>query len=393
MKLGASSSRTWILMGAVLLTTAGSAQRTASNPNNPPTRPGNPNRAPTTPEMIQPTFISGKVLLEGGGALPEPVAIERICNGVVRRKSYTDFKGQFEFQLGSNMAFQDASENDSRILPNSQTRTAAPEERRLMDISGCEFRAVLAGYQSSMVTVRSTKETWQYEIGTIFMKRMGDAPGTTVSVTSMAAPRNAMKAYEKAQKAGQDRPMDAEKELRKAVEIYPQFAAAWNMLGDLDRQREKFDLARDEYDHATYADPQFVSPVYGLALIAMQERKWADAVRLSDQVLKLNAQAFPAAYFFNAAANYNQQRFDLAEESAKKFKTLDSQHSHPDVCLLLSYIYSRRAEYAGAAREIRDYLAIRPNAPGAEALTTEAKRFEDLSVSAKRNNPAGAISH
>ena len=385
MKLGSSSSKTWILIGAILLTTAGVAQKAAGPSNNPPPRPNINNRTPATPEMIQPTFVSGKVLLEGGGALPEPVAIERICNGTVRREGYTDFKGQFEFQLGANMAFQDASENDTRILPNSQMRSTGPGGRRVTDLTGCEFRAVLAGYHSSVVTVRSTGETWQYEIGTIFMKRMGDAPGTTVSVTSMAAPKNAMKAFEKAEKARQDRPMDAEKELRKAVEIYPQFAAAWNMLGDLDRQREKLDLARDEYNHATSADPQFVSPVFGLAIIAMQERKWAEAVRFSDQVLKLNAQAFPAAYFFNAAANYNQQRFDVAEESAKRFKTLDTQHTHPDVCLLLSYLYSRRGEYAGAAREIRDYLAIQPNAPGAEALLTEAKRFEDLSVSAKRN--------
>jgi outer membrane protein assembly factor BamD (BamD/ComL family) len=75
---------------------------------------------------------------------------------------------------------------------------------------------------------------------------------------------------------------------------------------------------------------------------------------------------------------------EAAEESAKKFKALDTQHSHPDVCLLLSYIYSDKQDYAGAAHEIRDYLAAAPNSPNAEALRTEAKRLEDLSVSAKR---------
>src|SRR5262249_29579921 len=199
MKLGSSCCKTWILIGVALLATAGAAQKTAGTPNNPP-RLGIPNRTPATPEIVQPTFISGRVLLEGGGAVPEPVAIERICNGVVRREGYTDFKGIFEFQLGTNMAFQDASENDSRILPNAQTRQTTPGGRRLMDLTGCEFRAVLAGYHSTVVTVRATGETWQYEIGTIFMKRMGDAPGTTVSVTSMAAPRNAVRAHEKAGK-------------------------------------------------------------------------------------------------------------------------------------------------------------------------------------------------
>lgn len=127
-----------------------------------------------------------------------------------------------------------------------------------------------------------------------------------------------------------------------------------------------------------------MNPTYGLAMIAMQEKKWEEAVRLTDQVVKLNAVAFPLIYFFSAAANYNLQKFDAAEDSAKKFKALDTQHAHPDVCLLLSYVLSRKQDYAGAAREIRDFLAASPNAPDAEALKTEAKRFEDLSVSAKR---------
>ena len=94
--------------------------------------------------------------------------------------------------------------------------------------------------------------------------------------------------------------------------------------------------------------------------------------------------AFPLAYFFNAAANYNQQKFDVSEESARKYETLDTQHEHPDVCLLLSYILTRKKDYAGAAREIRDYLAVAPNAPDADTLKIQVQRLEELSVSAQR---------
>jgi tetratricopeptide (TPR) repeat protein len=119
-------------------------------------------------------------------------------------------------------------------------------------------------------------------------------------------------------------------------------------------------------------------------MIAAQEKKWDEAIRFSDQVIKLNAAAYPIAYFLNAAANYNLQKFELAEESARKFKALDTQHTHPDVCLLLSYVLSARQDYAAAAREIRDYLTLAPHSPDAESLANEAKRYEDLSVSAKR---------
>ncbi len=353
-----------------------------------PSRSNTPStRTPGTPDLSStPIFVSGKVMLQGGGAPHEPVPIERVCNGTVRREGYADTKGQFEFQLGQNLTFQDASENDSRITPSSQSRSGSNTSLRPLELNGCELRAVLAGYQSSTVILRTMGgDTWQYEVGTILLTRIGNAPGTTISVTSMAAPKDAMRAYEKAQKIKAEKPAEAEKELNKAVKIYPQFAAAWTLLGDMHRERNDFDAARSDYTQAVAADPQFVNPNYGLAMISAKEKKWDDAVRFTDQVIKLNSAAYPVVYFLNAAANYNLQKFAPAEESAKKFKALDTQHSHPDVCLLLSYLYSGRQDYAGAAREIREYLVLAPNSPDAESLKNDAKRFEDLSVSAKKD--------
>ena len=343
-------------------------------------------RIPSSPDASnKPIFISGKVMLQGGGALPEPVPIERVCNGLTRREGYSDLKGGFEFQLGTNVTFQDASEDDNHRSINGQSRSGNGTGK-LNDLNGCELRAVLAGYQSSVVLLRTLGgDSWQYEVGTIFLKRIGDAPGTTISVTSMAAPKNAMHAYEKAQKLRAAKPDEAEKELNKAVKIYPKFAAAWTLLGDMRRELKDFAGARSDYTQAIAADPAFVNPNYGLAMIAAQEKKWDDALRFSDEVIKLNSAAYPVAYFLNAAANYNLQKYAPAEDSAKKFKSLDTQHTHPEVCLLLSYLYSGRQDYGAAAREIREYLVLAPNSPEAESLKSDAKRFEDLSVSAKKD--------
>ena len=384
---GRSSTR--LMIATVLLVSTATAQRGsgssgsagASSRSIPSTRTTGAPDAST-----KPVFVSGKVMLQGGGALPEPIPIERVCNGTVRREGYADTKGQFEFQLGMNLTFQDASENDGRISPTLQSRPGSGNSLRPLDLNGCELRAVLAGYQSSVVSLRAMGgDTWQYEVGTIFLKRIGNAPGTTISVTSMAAPKDAMRALAKAEKIKAEKPAEAEKELNKAVKIYPQFAAAWTLLGDLHREHNDFNTARTDYAQAIAADPQFVNPSYGLAMMAAQEKKWDDAIRLTEQVIKLNSAAYPLAYFLNAAANYNSQKFAPAEESAKKFKALDVQHTRPEVCLLLSYLYSGRQDYAAAAREIREYLTLAPNSPDAESLKNDAKRFEDLSVSAKRD--------
>jgi tetratricopeptide (TPR) repeat protein len=342
-------------------------------------------RIPTNPDLsVQPTFIVGKVMMDGGAALPEPVAIERLCNGSVRREGYTDFKGHFQIQLGTSFGFQDASENDPRSSTAQIPRPSAQSGNRSpMNLTGCEFRAVLAGFQSSTVMLRSVSDGFQTEVGTIILKRMGDAKGTTVSLTSMAAPKDAKQAFEKGRKAlSEDKFDEAVKQLDKATEKYPQFAAAWSLLGDIHQQHEQFDKAGEEYKKALAADPQYVNPLYGLALIAAQEKKWQEVADYTRQVITLNAYAFPSAYFYNGAANYNVGKFDVAEESARKYKA-GGDRKHPEVSLLLGSVLARKEDYSGAAQQLRDYLAMVPTAANANELQAKISQYDQLSLAKK----------
>jgi len=322
--------------------------------------------------------------MDGGANLPEPVAIERLCNGSVRREGYTDFKGHFQIQLGSNFGFQDASENDPRAATGQlQKPSGQTGNRGSVNLTGCEFRAVLAGFQSSTVMLRSIGDSFQTELGTIILKRMGDAKGSTVSLTSMAAPKDAKQAFEKGRKAlSEDKVDEAVKELDKATAKYPQFAAAWSLLGDIHQQHDQLDKADEEYKKALAADPQFVNPLYGLAVIAAQEKKWQDVADYSAQVINLNAYAFPSAYFFNAAANYNVGKLDLAEASARKYKA-STDRKHPEVSLLLASVLARKEDYSGAAQQLKDYLAAIPNPPNANELQAQIKQYEQLSMAKK----------
>jgi len=372
-----------MLLSAVLLCATSVAQRTSGNSSS--SRGSTPSRTTTGPDLsTQPTFIAGKVMMDGGASLPEPVAIERLCNGSVRREGYTDFKGHFQIQLGTNFGFQDASENDPRATSGQTPQTSGQSgSTNRSSLNGCEFRAVLAGYQSSTVMLRITGDSFESELGNIVLKRLGDVPGTKISLTSMTAPRDAKQAFEKGRKAlSQDKLDEAIKDLEKATEKYPQFAAAWSMLGDIHQESEQFDKATEEYRKALAADPQYVNPLFGLAVIAAKQKKWQEVANYSAQVMSLNAYAFPSAYFFNAAANYNVGRFDVAEESARKYKA-SSDHKHPEVSLLLGSILARKEDYSGAAQQLRDYLASAPNAPNANELQTKIKQYDQLSMAKK----------
>src|SRR5262249_6131902 len=102
------------------LPTGGTGTGTGTpTPGMPGTTPGvpNPNQFPNPnqnnnrfPEQPRPIFLSGKVILDDGTPPPEPVTIERVCNGTPHAEAYTDSKGRFSFQLGQSQGvLQDAS--------------------------------------------------------------------------------------------------------------------------------------------------------------------------------------------------------------------------------------------------------------------------------------------
>lgn len=372
-------------MAICVLAQTVAAQKGGSVSNSGRTAP--PPRLPTTPDTPQqPLFISGRVALEGGHVLAEPVAIERVCNGLTRREGYTDFKGHFQFQLGTQaFGFQDASENDSRSIPTltATRRGSQAGTCQVFASQGCEIRAVLPGFQSSSVLLRSSDcDSFQMEVGTIMLKRLGDVKGSAISVTSMTAPKGARQAFEKGTKAfSEDKLAEAQKELEKAVRIDPQYAAAWSRLGDVQHRQNHVEEARAAYNNAMQADPQYVNPIFGLSLIAIAEKNWQQAADLTAKVGSLNAYAFPAALFYNAAANYNLGNYEAAQESAKKYKSIDAEHHHPEVSLLMSNILVQKRDFAGAAQLIREYLAAVPNAADAAQLQARAKGYDDLSLS------------
>ncbi|HLW55536.1 MAG TPA: tetratricopeptide repeat protein [Candidatus Angelobacter sp.] len=375
------SSRRWItIMAAVIVATqAGFSQKGGNKPNTSVTAPPNmPPFSDTNPFQSRPLYVSGNVILQGGLAPTEPIAIERVCNGIARREGYTDFKGQFQIQLGNSaIQFQDVSESPSNNDQGTLNQKMNQSNRTRYE--GCELRALLSGYQSTAVLLHITDDFGQVKVGNIVLTRMGNVEGATISLTSMAAPQAARQAYEKGRKAeGEKKYDEAEKHLNKAVELYPQYASAWYLLGEIHRFEKKSDQAISEYNQSIKSDPQFVSPYFGLAIIAVDQKRWDDAERSTAQLIHLNGMAFPLAYFYNSAANYNMGKMEAAEQSARKFQSLDTDHKVPDVCLLLAGILQSRQDYAGAARELRAYLAQAPKSPKAAEIQAEAQRLEGM---------------
>jgi hypothetical protein len=331
----------------------------------------------TDPRSI---FISGKVVLQGGGPAGR-TAIERTCNGMVRREGYTNSKGSFQFELGRNSTERDASQADSDRMISNRNARIPPSGGSDIRYDDCELRASMPGFVSTAVRMRVYAGDTQLQVGTIVLTKMGSAEGPTVNVNTMSVPKEAREAFDRGRRLGTEKKFDeAVTDLNRAVTLYPQYAAAWSLLGEIHRLQNQFEPARAEYGKALAADPKFVSPYFGLAAMAVVESKWTEAAQLTDQLIQLNSLAYPLAYFFNAAANLNLGKLDAAELSARKFQQVDKAHARPDIALLLANILTGKHQYAEAAQLYREYLALKPDVPNSLALKNEAQRLESLSA-------------
>lgn len=358
-------------------------------------------RTPTTSSPnttnTRSVFVRGKVTLQDGLALTEPVAIERVCNGAVRREGYTDFKGNFEFQLGQGTVDRDATESGRDVFQNSGNRgptqgpgsdygMGMPSNSKTGDATrtellGCELRASLPGFRTSSVSLRPDGSSWSLNVGVIVLTSLETVPGATISLTTMAAPQEARSAYEKGQKEiERGKFSDAEKDLAKAVSLYPDFAAAWSMLGEVRRQQDKTATSKEAYLRAISADPQFVSPYFGMAVVAVHEKNWTDVVKYTGDALRLNPALFPLASMYNGAANYYLGNLDAAEESIRRFEKLDTDHHNPESALLLSNILLAKQDYAGAGKALEEYLKLVPNAPNAGEIKKQLKDLNDMNL-------------
>ena len=345
---------------------------------------------PSTQQQRQqegPIFLSGQVVLEDGTPPPSGVSIERVCNGQARREAYTDSKGQFGFQIGqTNAVFQDASISNPNVggmggSASGNMNLDPLSSGRFGDngLLGCDLRASLAGYHSDYLNLSNHQRLDNPNVGTIVLHRLGKVEGTTISVTTMQAPKEARRALDSGNKAlKKDKLPDAEVEFRKAVEMYPKFAEAWTQLGLVCEKEDRAEEARKAFNAALAADPKFLRPYFGLIDLASATSDWKEVAALSDKALALNGYEYPNLYFYNSIANYNLQNFDVAEKNARNARRLDSQHHIPRIDLLLGDILAMRKDYAGAAEQFRTFLKFSGAGPETETAKAQLQKLEQL---------------
>jgi tetratricopeptide (TPR) repeat protein len=343
--------------------------------------------APPPPSNL---FISGMVVTEDGSPPPFGATIEMECGSSLTRQASVGGNGYFSFQVGGSknygLVMPDASTGYGRdpyhtdpLVISSQDGNDGYYSRITVEalatkMVGCDLRAQLPGYRSTIVRVKEVLQPGHNDLGTIVVYPIERVQGTTVSVTGLLAPKDVKKSLERAKKAVEKKKLkEAEAHLKSAVQAYPEYGEAWFELGQLYKQQYRDEEARNAYMRAIETDELYVRPYIGLSWLSSIEQNWQEAAAFTGRAIHLDPITFPEVYFLNALANLNLGKIDIAEKSARQYQRLDPWYRFPMVFLILSNVCAMRDDDAGSIEEMHNYLKYAPDAADAEEIRSILK--------------------
>ncbi len=287
------------------------------------------------------------------------------------RTVFSDLRGNFtiSFDESSQMASlgaADASVSGSGLsnpLSNRRGQFGGVGLDARALLQGGEIRISVAGFHPiSLITAGRTNQIGLNDLGTITLQRIAKVEGSFLSAISGAAPKKARKEYAKALKLNKKRKVDeAESRLLSAVEIYPEYATAWNGLGQIYLGKNQLEKASDAYSRAVKADPKYTVPYLNLIKIHIAKGRNQEALEISEGLLKLD-NTLGIAHYFQAIAHYSLTQYGEAEQAIRK--ALKSLHTPPTMShLLLGDLLARKGTFVEAAEELRLFLKAAPNSP------------------------------
>jgi len=356
-----------------------SAQSTATSTRTSQTSEGN------TQNTIAAWFLSGRVMFEDGTVPTGRIDIESICSGRHHVEAHPNAKGEFSFRLGFT--------NNSVTMDAEETRTTSARPSGTMNIptlgtsmqmsenplGDCVVRAILVGYNSDVIRLAGRSAADSPDIGAIILHNTQKGGSTTVSAMSLAAPKNALKAFQKGSDEVKDRkPEDAVKSFQEAVKIYPEYAEAYYEMGRVQASLNQADAARASFDAAVKADPKYAPPYMTIAQMEEKSRNWKAVADVTSQLLAIDPSGYPAAYLYNSVANLNLKNTEAAEKSAREGLKADAQHANPKLWQVLGVILANRGAFPEAIEQFQAYLKFAPDGPDAASVQSYMEQCQKL---------------
>jgi tetratricopeptide (TPR) repeat protein len=191
-------------------------------------------------------------------------------------------------------------------------------------------------------------------------------PRFTVSVSSLATPEKARKAFDKGEQEVRKGKLEAAYDhFKEAVATCPRYALAWLELGRLQANQNSFVDAQESFRQAVTNDSSLTTGYVDFALVAAQQQNWQAVAEMTDTLVQRFPESSPVYWFLNSAAYYNLRRMKEAQSGITHALRLDPQHQLPQVEYLYGLILGDKKDYKSAAEHISNYLRLAPNSKDA----------------------------
>jgi tetratricopeptide (TPR) repeat protein len=204
----------------------------------------------------------------------------------------------------------------------------------------------------------------------------------TVPVRRLSIPQKARQELLNAQRRLQKKDLDgAVKHVDKALEMAPQYAAAWNMLGTIDYQRREFTKAEEHFREAKAQDPDMFEPVVNLGGVLLNLGKFDEALEFNlDAVKRRPKDALANAQLGMTYVELKQPLMGI--KHLEETKRLDPGHyTYPQ--LHLSEIYWKLGNRLASVAEMEHFLRYHPDHEQAEKLRQTIRQVRE-----RQANPA-----
>lgn len=378
-----------VILGTILAL-ALPAQSGAPGSGKPSLNPGSGGHS-TTPPSTSPRstgqsnegrrvlYLTGLVMLDDGSPPPDAVTIEVSCGGKARPYGVTDSTGVFTVNFGQPDSYSTADSDYSGRPIGGSAGSGSGNRGFGASMIGCELNARLAGFRSDSIQLNERRQLDNPDLGSIILHRLANVKGYTFSMTTMNAPKQALKEYEKGlESARKSKWSEAEALFRKAVASYPKYAICWEALGRTLEVQKRMPDAQRAYEQSVQADPRFVTPHMRLMVLFGLDQRWEEVAKSAATVVQLDPYSYPIAYYFSGVANLNLKREEIAEKFVCDGLKADPRGTVPRLSQLMGMLLMGRKAYAEALPYLKAYLQNLPASTDAESVRSAITYAEKM---------------
>lgn len=312
--------------------------------------------------------LQGKVIAPSGTQPANSVRVKLTFNGKAIHETFTDLSGRFSFPGLSRGTYQLTAEGDGLTFETTSV-------------------------QAEISAFGAAPQTFTQDI---YLRPIAHKPTPqpgVVNAFTQSVPPAAKQAFDAGLKAAEQGKTEAAvTNIRKAIEIFPDYFDAHLQLGNIFLRADQFNEAIAEFDLARQINPNDERAYQSFGLLLMKQKNYAMAVAIFAEASRLNPQnpmnvVMRATALIHQAANSTDDRGYLlrrAEEALTEAAARSENKLKPD-SMTMALFYELKSEPEKAAAELEAYLKKSPQIKNSGAIQNEIKRLREKANASKAN--------